>query len=144
MQILRAAVTARTGCVKHALRTVLSPGIARVQPLHASCMMDADLDHLLEREQELAEHLDTARREARALVEAAQQDARARTTTSLASVTDARQRLADELERALVAELAEIDAQANARLQRLEATSPARIAALADQVLLRLLDGGRA
>jgi vacuolar-type H+-ATPase subunit H len=106
--------------------------------------MGADLGRLLEAEQAFSARVDAARREARALVEAAQHDAQALASDSNGALGRARQALAEEEERTLETELARLDAETTARVDRLTAVDPERVAELAHQVLRALLAGGRA
>lgn len=105
--------------------------------------MGADLGRLLEAEQAFAARIDAARREGRALVEAARGDAEALASDSTAELTRGRQAVAEEEERALATELAHLEAETAAQVERLSAVDDTRVAALADQVLRTLLTGGR-
>jgi len=105
--------------------------------------MGAELGQLLEAEEGFAARIDAARRDARALIDAAQVQAEALATDSTTRLTEAKKALADEEERSVRAELARLDAETSLRVERLSAVDEARIAALADRVLRALLAGGR-
>jgi vacuolar-type H+-ATPase subunit H len=105
--------------------------------------MGAELGQLLEAEQAFAVRIEAARRDGRALLEAARADAEALTTDSAAQLNEAKKALAEQEERALAAELAHLEAETTARVERLAAVDDGWVAALADQVLRELLSGGR-
>ena len=104
--------------------------------------MGANLGQLLEAEQGFAARVDAARREARLLVEAARSEAEALRGDSAEALTRKQKAIADEEDRALAAELARLDAETAAHVERLGSVSETRVAALADQVLRTLLEGG--
>ena len=104
--------------------------------------MGAELGRLLEAEQTFAARIEVARRDGRALVEAARAQAEALAGDSTTELSEARQALAEEEERTLMAELARMDAEISARVERLAAVDDGRVAALADRVLRALLSGG--
>jgi hypothetical protein len=105
--------------------------------------MGAELGRLLEAEQTFAARLDAARRDGRALVDAARAQAEALASDSTTALSEARKALAKEEERTLTAELARLDAETTARMERLAAVDDSRVAALAERVLRALLSGGR-
>ncbi|HVP62673.1 MAG TPA: hypothetical protein VMT11_19100 [Myxococcaceae bacterium] len=105
--------------------------------------MGADLGRLLEAEQAFTARVDAARREASAVVEAASRDAEALASDSTAMLSRALQELGEAEERGLVTELARLEAETRARIDRLAAIDEARVAALAQDVLRALLSGGR-
>ncbi len=111
--------------------------------MHLSFPMGADLGRLLEAEQTFAARVDAARHEARLLVEAAQREAEALAGDSASALAMARQALGEEEGRTLIAELARLEAETLARVERLAAIDEARVVALAEDVLRALLSGGR-
>ncbi len=120
-----------------ALSVCKGPAIAR-----SKACMGADLGRLLDAEQTFAARVDTARREARAVVEAARRDAEALAGDSTTRLAQAREALAADEERTLAAELASLEAETRARIERLAGVDQARVAELADAVLRALLSGG--
>jgi len=104
--------------------------------------MGAELGRLLEAEQTFAARIDAARRDGVALVEAARTQAETLARDSTRQLSEARKALADEEERTLAAELARLDAETTARVQRLSAIDGQRVELLADRVLRALLSGG--
>jgi vacuolar-type H+-ATPase subunit H len=105
--------------------------------------MGADLGRLLEAEQSFAARVDAARRDGRALVAAAQAEAETLACDSTSQLSDAKKALADAEDRTLAAELARIDAETTARVERLGAVDDAWVAALAERMLRTLLSGAR-
>ena len=105
--------------------------------------MGVELGRLLEAEQAFAARIDSARRDGRALVDDARARAEALAGDSTAKLSEARKALADEEERALTAELARLDAETTAHVERLAAVDEGRVRTLADRVLRALLSGGR-
>jgi vacuolar-type H+-ATPase subunit H len=104
--------------------------------------MGVELGRLLEAEQTFAARVDAARRDGRALVDAARVEAEALASDSTTALSEARKALAVEEERTLTAELARLDAETTARVERLAAVDDGRVGALADRVLRALLTGG--
>ena len=107
--------------------------------MHALGSMGAELGRLLEAEQAFAARLDAARRDARARVQSAREEAGKLAGDSTAWLEKGRREISDEEERALTAELARLEAETSARLERLASVSGAGVAALADQLLRALL-----
>ena len=105
--------------------------------------MGADLGRLLEAEQGFAARIDAARHEARALLESARREAEALRTDSAATLAQGKHALAEEENRTLASELARLDAETTARVERLASVSDARVTELADQTLRALLKGSR-
>jgi vacuolar-type H+-ATPase subunit H len=105
--------------------------------------MGVELGRLLEAEQTFAARIDSARRDGRALVDDARAQAEALAGDSRAKLSEARKALADEEERALTAELARLDAETTAHVERLAGVDEGRVRTLADRVLRVLLSGGR-
>jgi vacuolar-type H+-ATPase subunit H len=105
--------------------------------------MEAELGRLLEAERTFAARIDAARRDGRALVDAARVQADALGSDSTLQLSEARRALAEEEERVLSAELARLDAETTARVDRLAGVDEGRVAALADLVLKALLSGGQ-
>jgi vacuolar-type H+-ATPase subunit H len=103
--------------------------------------MGAELGQLLEAEQAFAERVAAARRDARALVQAARDEAGRLASDSSAQLEKGRKELADREERALTTELARLEAESSARVERLSSVSDARVATLADQLLRALVAG---
>ena len=101
--------------------------------------MGAELGLLLEAEQAFAARVDAARRDARALVEAARDEATRLSGDSTAQLEKGRREIADQEERALAMELARLEAETSKRVERLTSVSDAGVAALADQLLRTLL-----
>jgi vacuolar-type H+-ATPase subunit H len=103
--------------------------------------MGVELGRLLEAEQAFAARVDAARRDARALVQAARDEAGRLATDSSAQLEKGRKELAHQEERALATELERLDAETSAGVERLSSVSDARVAALADQLLRALFAG---
>jgi len=123
--------------------TMRSPSLAGARPLHAHAAMGADLGRLLEAEQSFAARVDAARRDGRALVDAARAEAETLASDSTTELSDAKKALADEEERTLAAELALLEAETTSRVERLGAVDDAWVAALAERMLRTLLSGAR-
>jgi len=111
--------------------------------LHARAAMGADLGRLLEAEQSFAARVDAARRDGRTLVDAARAEAETLASDSTTELSEAKKALADEEERTLAAELARLDAETTARVERLGAVDDAWVGALAERMLRTLLSGAR-
>lgn len=105
--------------------------------------MGAELGRLLEAEQSFAARVEAARRDGRALVDAARAEAETLASDSTSQLSDAKRALADEEERSLATELARLDAETTARVERLGAVDDAWVAALAERTLRTLLSGAR-
>jgi vacuolar-type H+-ATPase subunit H len=103
--------------------------------------MGVELGQLLEAEQAFAARVDAARRDAHALVQAARDEAGRLATDSTAELEKGRKQLVDEEERALATELARLEDETSAGVERVSSVSDARVAALADRLLRTLLAG---